>query len=106
MENGIQIIGVVVGIGVLHIHHVLFQLNEQQRDSVDKADDVCAAAVQVAVNLQFLDGEKMVIPGILKVNDSGIFRLCSAAGPLHHVGDTVANEKIFFLVGLKQRSSG
>lgn len=29
MRNGILIVGVIVGVGVLHIHRVLFQLYEQ-----------------------------------------------------------------------------
>ena len=106
MGNGVQIVGVVVGIGILHIHGVLLQFDEQQRNPVDKADNIRAAAVQVAVDLQFLDGEEMVVIGIPEVDDRGIFGFCPAAGLLHGDRDTIPNEEIFLLVDLQQGGGG
>ena len=106
MRNGVQIVGVVVGIGILHIHGVLLQFDEQQRNPVDKADNIRAAAVQVAVDLQFLDGEEMVVIGIPEVDDRGIFGFCPAAGLLHGDRDTIPNEEIFLLVDLQQGGGG
>ena len=58
--DGVQIVGVVVGVSVLYVHSVLLQLHKQQRDTIHKAHDVRAAAVQVAVDLQLLDGQEAV----------------------------------------------
>ena len=43
--DGVQVVGVVVGVGILHVHGVLFQLHKQQRDAIHKAHDVRPAAV-------------------------------------------------------------
>lgn len=48
--DGVQIVGVVVRIGVLDIHRVLFQLYKQQGNSIHKAHNIGAAAVEVAVD--------------------------------------------------------
>ena len=106
MRNGVQIVGVVVGIGILHVHRVLLQFDEQQRNPVDKADNIRTAAVQVAVDLQLFDGEEMVVIRIPEVDDRGIFGFCPAAGLLHCDGDAVTNQEIFFLVDLQQGGGG
>jgi len=106
MGNGVEIIGVVVGVGILHVHRVLLQFNKQQRNPVDKADNIRTAAVQVAVDLQLFDGEEMVVIRIPEVDDRGIFGFCPAAGLLHCDGDAVTNQEIFFLVDLQQGGGG
>ena len=45
MGNGVQIVGVVTGVGILHIHIVVLQFHKQQRNTIDKADDIRPAAV-------------------------------------------------------------
>ena len=97
-----MIVGVIVGIGILHIHRVLFQLYEQQRDAVDKANDIRAAAVQIAVDLQLLDGEEPVVVRILKINDSGALFFRFSAGLFDGDRDTVPDQEILFLVDLQQ----
>ena len=101
-----MIVGVIVGIGILHIHRVLFQLYEQQRDAVDKANDICTAAIQIAVDLQLLDGEEMVVPGILKINDSGALFFRFSTGLFDGDRDTVPDQEILFLVDLHQGGRG
>ena len=59
--DGVQIVGVIIGICVPHIHPGGLQLHKQQRNTVDKAHDIRAAAVQVTVNFQFPDGEKVIV---------------------------------------------
>ena len=106
MGNGVEIIGVVVGVGILHVHRVLLQFNKQQRNPIDETDNIRAAAVQVTVDLQLFDGEEMVVIGIPEVDDRGIFGFCPAAGLLHCDGDAVTNQEIFFLVDLQQGGGG
>ena len=106
VRNGILIVGVIVGIGILHVHCVLFQLYEQQRDAVDKAHDIRAAAIQIAVDLQLLDGEEVVVVRILKINDSGALFFRFAAGLFDGDRDTVAEQEILFLVDLQQGGGG
>ena len=56
MGDSVQIVSIVVGISVLHIHCVLFQLHKQQRDTIHKTHNICAAAVKITMDFQFLDG--------------------------------------------------
>ena len=104
--DGVQIVGVVVGVGVLHVHPGGLQLHEKQRNAVDKAHDICPATVEVAVNFQLPDGEEVVVGRVLEVDDGGVFFLCSAAGLLHSDGDAVPNQEILFLVDLQQGCGG
>ena len=106
MGNGVEIIGVVVGVGILHVHRVLLQFNKQQRNPIDETDNIRAAAVQVTVDLQLFDGEEMVVIGIPEVDDRGIFGFCPAAGLLHGDRDTIPNEEILLLVDLQQGGGG
>ena len=55
MRDRVQIIGIIVRVGVLNIDRGLFQLHKQQRDPIHESDDVCAAAVKIAMDLEFLD---------------------------------------------------
>ena len=106
MGNGVEIIGVVVGVGILHVHRVLLQFNKQQRNPIDETDNIRAAAVQVTVDLQLFDGEEMVVIGIPEVDDRGTFGFCPAAGLLHGDRDTIPNEEILLLVDLQQGGGG
>ena len=103
MGNRIQIIGVVIRVGILHIYCVLLQLHEKQWDAIDKAHDVCPATVIVAVDFHLFNSEKKVsalVGGMLKVNDLCIFDLCPATRFPHRDRDTVANQRVFLLVDL------
>ena len=104
--DGVQIVGVVVGVGVLHVHPGGLQLHKQQRNAVDKAHNIRPAAVQIPVDFQFPDGEEVVVVWVLEVDNGSVFFLCFAAGLLHGDGDAVPNQEIFFLVDLQQGGGG
>ena len=104
--NGVLIVGIVVGVCILHIYGVLLQFDEQQRDTVDKTDNIRTATVQITVDLQLLNGEEVVVSGVFEVDDGGVLAFRFASGFLHGDGDTVTNEEIFFLVDLQQRRCG
>ena len=106
MRDGIQIVGVVVGIGVLHIHRGLFQLHKQQRNAIDKAHDVGAAVVEIAADFQLLDGQKMIAFRVLKVNQRRTLFLGFPTGTLYRDGNPVPDEIVFFLVDLHEGSRG
>ena len=53
-------------VGILHINIGCFQFDEQQRDSVDKADNIVAATVGVAVDFQPLTARKSLFSGFAK----------------------------------------
>ena len=61
---------VVIVIRFAHIHTHLFQLDEQQRDAVHKADNIRPSMIQCSVNLHFLHGKKVVVGRIVKVDDT------------------------------------
>ena len=48
--DGVQIVGVVVVVGVLHIYGILFQLHKQKRNAVEEAHNIRSAAVVVTVD--------------------------------------------------------
>lgn len=106
MGDGVQVVGVVVCIGVLDIHRILLQLHEQQGNSIHKTHDIGAAAVEVAVDFQLFDGQKVVVFRVLKVDDRRFLLLCPAAGALHSNGNAIPNQGILLLVDLHERGSG
>ena len=106
MGDGIQIIGVVAVIGGLDVHVLLFQLDEQERDTVDKAHDIGSAAVQIAVDLHLLDREKMVFGGLFEIEDGGVAGLVCTARLSDLYGDAVAEHGILFLVDLHEGGRG
>ena len=100
LRDGILIVGEVVGVGILNINIDRFELHKEQRDAVDKTDDIGAATVVVAVDFEFFDGEKMVVERILKIDEFGGAGGDFAIGEFYGNGDTVADEEIFFLIDL------
>ena len=104
--DGVQVVGVVVRVGVLHVHGVLLQLHKQQGDPVDESHDVRAAAVQVAVNFQFLDGQEVVVVRVLEVDDLGPLLLGFSVGALDGDGDAVPDEGVLFLIDLHEGGGG
>ena len=106
MWNSIQIVCIVVGISILHIHCALFQFHKQQGNSVDETHDICPAAVQIAVNLQLLDGQEVVVARLLKVDDLGPLFLGFAVRALDSDRNAVPNKGVLFLVDLHQGGGG
>ena len=104
--DGVQIVRVVVGVGVLHVHRGVFQLHEQKRQAVDKADDICPSAVKVAVDLHLLDGKEAVLCRVLKVDHHGAALLRAPVRAADGDGDAVAQEEVFLLIDLQKRRGG
>ena len=104
--DGIQIIGIIVGIGVFNGHRGFFQFYEEQGNAIHEAHDVRPAAVQVAVDLHFLDSQEMIVLRLVKVDDAGAFFLIPAVGKGDADRDTVTDKLVFFLVDLQQGGRG
>ena len=100
MRNRIQIVCIVVIVGGTHIHRVLFQLNKEERDTIDETDDIRPSVVDIPVNLHLLHREKAVLRGIREVNHHRTPLLLPAVRLLHRHGDAVADEEILLLVHL------
>ena len=100
---GVQIIGVIIRIGIFHVHIVAFQFNEQERQTVHETDDICTTPVQVAVDFQLLYSEEMVIVRDIKINDSGPLLFRSAIGFLHLHRDPIPDQEILLFIDLQKR---
>ena len=106
VRDRVQIIRVVVGVGVLHVHRGVFQLHEQKRQAVDKADDIRPPAIEVAVDLHLLHCEEMIFLGILKVDHHGAALLGSTVRATDGNRNAVAQKEVFLLVNLHERRCG
>ena len=106
LRNGIEIISVIVYVGVLHIHGRLFQLDEQQRNAIDKAHDVRSAAVQLRVDLHLFYGEEMIVFRVFEVDHRRASDFGAAIRPLDRHRDAIPQQKILFLVDLHQGCGG
>ena len=106
LGHRVLIVPVVAVIGLTHIHAHLFQLDEKQRDAVHKANDVCPAVIQRALHHQLLHGEKVVIGGVIKINDTSqtLFDAAIRQAKVHR--HAVRDEAILGLVGLQGRGGG
>ena len=58
------------------------------------------------MDLQFLDGEELVVVRILKINDSGALFFRFAVGLFDGDRDTVPDQEILFLIDLQQGGGG
>ena len=106
MRDGVQIIGIVVGVGVLHVHVAALQLDEQQGQAVDEAHDVRPAAVEIAVNFELLHRQKVIVPRVGKVDDHGPAGVGFPVRLLHRDGDAVPDQAILILIDLQERGRG
>ena len=106
VRDGIEIIRVVVGVSVLHVHRRVFELDEKQRDAVDKIDDIRPSAVEIAVNFHFFYGEEVILCRVLEVDCCGALRLRAAVRMPDCDRDAVAQQEILFLVDLHEGGGG
>ena len=106
LRNGIEVIPIVVYVGVLHIHGGLFQLDKQQRNAIDKAHNVCPAAVQLRVNLHLFYGKEVVVFRVFEVDHRRASDFGAAIRPLDRHRDAIPQQKILFLVDLHQGCGG
>ena len=58
------------------------------------------------MNFQLLDGEKFIILRVLKVDHRGSLRFRLTVRLFHRDGNAVPEEKVLFLVDLKERGCG
>ena len=103
MGDGVQVVGVVVRISILNINRRLFQLHKQQRNSIDETHDIRAAAVEIPMDFQLLNGQKVVsfrVVWVLKVNNHCPLFLGFAAGTLHCHRNSIPDQGILLLVNL------
>ena len=91
---------VVIVIRFAHIHTHLFQLDEQQRDAVHKADNIRPSMIQCSVNLHFLHGKKVVVGRIVKVDDTSQTFLQIAVWQTEINRHAAGDEAVLQLVGL------
>ena len=106
LRNSIEVIPIIVYVGVLHIHGGLFQLDEQQRNAIDKAHNVCPAAVQLRVDLHLFYGEEMIVFRVFEVDHRRASDFGAAIRPLDRHRDAIPQQKILFLVDLHQGCGG
>ena len=106
LRNGIEIISVIVYVGVLHVHGGLFQLNEQQRNAIDKAHNVRSAAVQLRVDLHLSYGEEVVVFRVFEVDHRRASDFGASIRPLDRHRDAIPQQKILFLIDLHQGCGG
>ena len=106
LRNGIEVIPIVVYVGVLHIHGGLFQLDEQQRNAIDKAHNVRSAAVQLRVDLHLFYGKEVVVFRVFEVDHRRASDFGAAIRPLDRHRDAIPQQKILFLVDLHQGCGG
>ena len=106
LRNGIEVIPIIVYVGVLHIHGGLFQLDKQQRNAIDKAHNVCTAAVQLRVDLHFFYGEEMIVFRVFEVDHRRASDFGAVIRPLDRHRDAIPQQKILFLINLHQRCGG
>ena len=113
VRDRVQIVRVVVGVGVLHVHRGVFQLHEQKRQAVDKAHDIRPAAVEIAVDLHLFHREEAVLRWVLEIDHQGAALLRAPVGAADGDGDAVAQEEVFvaqeevfLLVDLQERRGG
>ena len=104
--DGVQIVGVIAGVGILHIHIEILQLHEQQGDAVDKAHDIRPAAVQFAVDLQFLDGQKVVVQRVIKVKYPHTPGFLFSIGLLDRNRNAIPEIAVLLLIDLDQGGRG
>ena len=102
LRNRRKIIRVVVVVGVLHSDIVTLEFHKQKRDAIDKADYIGTAAINFAVNFHLLDGEKIVILRIQKINDKSPLDIRSSIRFLVRDRNAIANKAVLFFVDLKQ----
>ena len=103
LRNRRKVIRVVVVVGVLHSDIVTLEFHKQKRDAINKADYIGTAAINFAVNFHLLDGEKIVVLRVRKINDESPLDIRSSIGFLVRDRNAIANKAVLFFVDLKQR---
>ena len=106
MGYRIQIICIVIGVGILDIHVGIFQLNKKQRNTIDKTYNISSAAVEIPMNFQFPNSQKVVLIWVQEVNHLRTLFLRSASRTFDGERNSIPDKAIFFLVDLHQGGRG
>ena len=100
---GVEIVAVVVVEGIHHLHVVVFQLHEEQRNAIHEAHNVGTAAVQSAMHPQLAHAKELVLVGRSEVDNLGLHLFRLAVGFGSGDGNAVTNHLVLLLVDLHQR---
>ena len=104
--DGVQIVAIVIEIGGFYIYITAFQLDEKQGQAIYEANNICAAAVGVAVDFQLRDSQEAIVVRLAEVNHAGSAGVCFSVCLAYRHGNAVTNEVVFFLVDLHEGSRG
>ena len=97
--DGVAVVRVVVAVRGFEVPVDVFAFDEEEGQAVDKADDVCPPAVEVALYVQFAYAEEVVVFKGVKVEDSEVFPRLFTVGVAECDGYAVADEIVLFAVG-------
>ena len=98
MRDGVLVIGQVLLIGGLDILVDVLALDKKQRDSVYKADDVCAAAVEITAHPKLAHTEEIILFRLIKVKNTQGFGFMFAGGVAERYLNAGFKEVVFFPV--------
>lgn len=97
--DGVAIVRVVAVVRGFEVPVDVFAFDEEEGQAVDKADDVCAPSVEVALYPQFAHAEEVVVFRYVKIEDAEALPLPLAVGVVECDGYAVADEIVLFAVG-------
>lgn len=97
--DGVAVVRVVAVVRGFQVPVDVFAFDEEKGQTVDKADDVCPSAVEVALYPQFAYAEEVVVFGGVKIEDAEAFPHPLAIGVVECDGYAVADEIVLFAVG-------
>ena len=99
VRDGVAVVRVVVVVRGFEVPVDVFAFDEEEGQAVDKADDVCPSAVEVAFYPQFAHAEEVVVFRCVKIEDAEAFPHPLAVGVVKCDGYAVADEIVLFAVG-------
>ena len=97
--DGVAVVRVVAVVRGFEVPVDVFAFDEEERQAVDEADDVCPPAVEVAFYPQFAHAEEVVVFRCFKIEDLEAFPHLLAFGIAECDRYAVADEVVLFAVG-------
>ena len=94
----VAVVGEVVVVGVLEVAVRRLQLDEDERDAVDEAEQVCPALVQVALDPELGDEEEVVVRRVVPVDDGQALGVPAAVRLADGDRDAVAEQLVHLAV--------
>ena len=99
MGNGVAVVRVVLLEGGLEVPVDVLALDEQQRQAVDEADDVRPPPVEAAAYPELAHAEKVVVRGVIEVEDPEAVVRQLALGVTERHPNAVAHQRVLLPVG-------